>query len=94
MAKRDRIDEQMQAVLEWSRQKRLSGREPPWIWYQLYKLEEAITALQHPAEMAIPLGRSQGLGERPGRADLLSAEICHIESARRHRDKPPEPEPK
>jgi hypothetical protein len=94
MAKREKIDEQMQAVLEWSRQKRLAGHEPPWIWYQLYKLEEAITALQHPTEMSIPLGDSRGLGERPERADLLSADIYRIDSARRHRDQQREPPPK
>lgn len=91
---REEIGEQMQAVLDWCRKKRGEGQEPPWIWYQLYKLDEAIVALQHPTQMAIPLEDSQESEAHQERADLLPAGIYRIESARRHPSNQPEQKPK
>ena len=57
MTKNNEIDNAFQQVLDWTNQKLRQEQEPPWLWYQLMKLREAIQAIRT-GEMNVPIKES------------------------------------
>ena len=43
----------------WASEKRSSGQEPPWAWFQYLKLEETLGSLLSGMAATIPLGSFQ-----------------------------------
>lgn len=41
----DKQRPQLEAVLDWAKEKIASGSEPPWAWYQYMKLIESLDAI-------------------------------------------------
>jgi hypothetical protein len=48
--------DQFDGMRIWASEKRSSGREPPWAWFQYLKLEETLGSLLSGMAASIPLG--------------------------------------
>jgi len=82
----DKIDNQLQNILDWTNQKLATGEEPPWSWYQFMKLREAIEAIRT-GSLYIPIEEdSQESVERQETGHQPKGCIVPINSARRHPD--------
>lgn len=55
--------QQLEQIRQWADEKIATGAEPPWSWYQLMKLREALDAILAgmPSEMSSPRGHGPRL---------------------------------
>ncbi len=51
--------EQLEEVRAWANSKLATGDEPPWAWYQLMKLQEALDAILDGMEATTPLNSQE-----------------------------------
>ena len=51
--------DQFDGMRIWASEKRSSGQEPPWAWFQYLKLEETLGSLLSGMAATIPLGSLQ-----------------------------------
>lgn len=58
--------EQLEQVREWAVEKITTGNEPPWSWYQLMKLREAVEAILAGMAATQPTAGLQGSARHPG----------------------------
>lgn len=56
----------LEEVREWAKSKIASGAEPPWSWYQLMKLIEAVDTILE-GQACITTENSQRVEARPGK---------------------------
>ena len=57
---------ELEKIREWALERLTTGNEPPWSWYQLMKLREAIDAILAGMAVTQPTADSQGSVPRPG----------------------------
>jgi hypothetical protein len=86
MSKCDRpeIQDQLNAVKEWAKEKIAQGKEPPWATVQYNKLINVVTDILAAQAVTISLEDSLLLESRREPAPPQGANIRHIDSARRH----------
>lgn len=80
--------EHLGAVRAWANERLATGGEPPWSWYQLMKLREALDAILAGMDATRPLGSPQS-GEHQERRLRLVADADQPDSAPRHPDTVP-----
>ena len=66
-----------------------TGREPPWVWYQLMKLREASEALIAGIDVTQPTEDSRGSLRHPGAHLRRAAEADPPDSAQHRQDMVP-----
>lgn len=66
---------ELERVREWALQRLAAGSEPPWSWYQLMKLREAIDALLEGMAVTQPMAGSQESPLRSGTCLRLVDEV-------------------
>ncbi len=76
------IQTDLRRVKEWAQEKAKSGSEPPWAWYQLMKLVEAISAIQQGMESTTTANSPREV-ERRGKLIQLAAAKCSQDNAPR-----------
>jgi hypothetical protein len=77
------IENELVRVKEWAQDKAQRGSEPPWAWYQLMKLVEAINAIQ--SGMASTTTESSlQLEARQGKLIQLKVAKCSRDNAQPH----------
>lgn len=86
------MEAKLAAVQEWATERLRSGAEPPWTYYRLMQLLDALEGLRDP-DADLTRDRSL-LSECSSENDLRpEAEIFSLETLRRHRDPPQKPTP-
>lgn len=75
---------ELKRVREWALAKLSAGNEPPWTWYQLMKLREAIDALLVGMDATQPTGDLRGSAQRSGSGLQLVGEAGLQDSVQRH----------
>lgn len=71
-------------VREWADEKLTRGDEPPWSWFQLMKLREALDGVLSGMDAVSPTGNLQRLEPPPGTRLRLVASTCLRDSAQPH----------
>lgn len=74
------IEKDLERVKEWAQRKAQGGGEPPWAWYQLMKVVEAVNAIQS-GMAATTTESSLQLEERSGKLIQLKVAKCPPDSA-------------
>lgn len=74
----------LERVREWAAQKLSMGKEPPWSWYQLMKLSEAIDAILAGMASTRPTADLQGAAAHQGACLRLVGAIDPPENAQSH----------
>jgi hypothetical protein len=85
--------EQLEQVREWAIERLTTGNEPPWSWYQLMKLREALEAILAGTAATQPMAGSQESAPRSGTCLRLVGGADRQDSAPRHQDSGPIPLP-
>lgn len=80
------MDAELDRVADWARDRIRAGQEPPWSYYKLLQLIDAVEGLkaETPARLQTedlpePLGTPDG-------ARQLTAQVVSLDSIRRHQD--------
>ena len=76
-------------VREWALVRLTRGNEPPWSWYQLMKLREAIDAIVAGMDATQPTADLPGSAPHSGRRLRLVGATDPQDSAQRHQDTVP-----
>jgi len=79
----------LKATQEWAQARMAGGQEPPWSWYQLMKLNEALDEILASINATSPTGHSQQSGRRPETHLRLVADTDLRDIAQRHPDEWP-----
>ena len=86
------MDKTLADVQEWAAGRLRSGTEPPWTYYRLMQLFDALEGLRDPDA---DLTRDRSLQSEPHSGNDLqpAAAIYSLDELRRRRVAPPEPQP-
>ncbi len=79
------IDDALNTLLLWAKEKKDSGQEPPWAWFHYTKLIETIEIIQS-SRQAVILEDSPQLVLHLDSEPPKGENICSLESARLRRD--------
>lgn len=74
----------LEKVREWAMEKLTTGNEPPWSWYQLMKLREAIEAIQAGMAATQPMAGLRESTPRSGTGLRLVGAADPQDSVQRH----------
>ena len=74
----------LECVRDWAIAKIQEGNEPPWSWYQLMKLREALEAILTGMAVTQPMEDSQGSASRRGAGLRLVGSDDQQDSAQCH----------
>lgn len=80
---------ELAAAREWAQERLRSGTEPPWTYYRLMQLIEAIDSLINGANAVSHTGHSQQLAEPQDAHPRQEGNIYRLENAQSRRDDPP-----
>jgi hypothetical protein len=80
---------ELENVREWALERLTTGNEPPWSWYQLMKLREAIEAILAGMAATQPTANSPELAQRSGASLRLVGEADRPETVQHHPGKVP-----
>ncbi len=79
----------LERVRDWAMEKIATGAEPPWSWYQLMKLREAIEAILAGMVVTQPMANSPESASRSGTGLRLVGAVDRQDNAQRHPDQSP-----
>jgi hypothetical protein len=80
---------ELERVREWSLDRLTTGNEPPWSWYQLMKLREALEAILAGMAATQPTAGLQGSAPRSGTGLRLVGGVDQQDSVQRHQESTP-----
>lgn len=74
---------------EWAQERLRAGTEPPWSYYRLMQLIEAIDSLAASSDSVSPTGRLLQSGTQQDGSIPQGASIYQLDTSRSHRAEPP-----
>jgi hypothetical protein len=80
---------ELEKVRDWAIDKLTTGNEPPWSWYQLMKLREAIDAILAGMAVTQPTAGLQGSAPRSGAGLRLVGAADRQDAAPHHQETQP-----
>ena len=84
--------DQLEEIQEWAQERLRSGTEPPWNYYRLMQLIDAIEHLDAGPIDAFTMDRLQQSEPPAGNDHQLEDDVVQLDSVRRHRE-PERPRP-
>ncbi len=80
---------EMAKLKDWAQERLREGAEPPWSYYRMMQLIDAVDALSSGAEAVSPTAHSLESESLPGEIHPQGANIYRLDTSRRHPAEPP-----